>query len=65
MSRDIFDDRNGFTAARRAFVTKQKPEATPARLARHRPLPPPDPTTSPCSPADDAEPRPLVGNAVC
>ncbi len=39
MSRDIFDDRNGFTAARRAFVTKQKPDVTPARLARHRPAP--------------------------
>jgi putative two-component system hydrogenase maturation factor HypX/HoxX len=36
MSRDIFDDRNGFASARHAFVTKQKPAATPARLARHR-----------------------------
>jgi putative two-component system hydrogenase maturation factor HypX/HoxX len=35
MSRDIFDDRHGFAAARHAFVTKQKPAATPARLARH------------------------------
>ena len=25
MSRDIFDDRHGFAAARRAFVTKQRP----------------------------------------
>ena len=33
MSRDIFDDRHGFAAARDAFVTKQKPDATPARLA--------------------------------
>ena len=39
MSRDIFDDRHGFTAARHAFVTKQKPDVTPARLARHRPAP--------------------------
>jgi putative two-component system hydrogenase maturation factor HypX/HoxX len=37
MSRDIFDDRNGFAGARHAFVTKQKPAATPARLALHRP----------------------------
>jgi putative two-component system protein, hydrogenase maturation factor HypX/HoxX len=40
MSRDIFDDRNGFAEARRAFVTKQKPGATPARLAVHRPSAP-------------------------
>jgi putative two-component system hydrogenase maturation factor HypX/HoxX len=40
MSRDIFDDRNGFAEARRAFVTKQKPVATPARLAVHRADPP-------------------------
>ena len=39
MSRDIFDDRHGFTAARHAFVTKQRPDVTPARLARHRPAP--------------------------
>jgi putative two-component system protein, hydrogenase maturation factor HypX/HoxX len=37
MSRDIFDDRRGFRAARHAFVTKQKPDVTPTRLARHRP----------------------------
>ena len=36
MSRDIFDDRNGFTDARHAFVTKRKPTSTPARLAEHR-----------------------------
>jgi putative two-component system hydrogenase maturation factor HypX/HoxX len=36
MSRDLFADRNGFAAARRAFVTKQKPSTTPHRLARHR-----------------------------
>jgi putative two-component system protein, hydrogenase maturation factor HypX/HoxX len=30
MSRDIFDDRYGFAAARRAFVTKQRPPAVPA-----------------------------------
>ena len=29
MSRDLFDDRHGFAAARRDFVTKQKPVATP------------------------------------
>ncbi len=39
MSRDIFDDRHGFSAARHAFVTKQKPDVTPARLAQHRPAP--------------------------
>ena len=39
MSRDIFDNRNGFAEARRAFVTKEKPGATPARLAVHRPAP--------------------------
>jgi putative two-component system hydrogenase maturation factor HypX/HoxX len=43
ISRDIFDDRNGFVDARRAFVTKRKPDSTPARLARHRP---PGPTAS-------------------
>jgi putative two-component system protein, hydrogenase maturation factor HypX/HoxX len=37
MSRDLFDDRNGFASLRRAFTTKQKPAATPARLARHHP----------------------------
>jgi putative two-component system hydrogenase maturation factor HypX/HoxX len=38
MSRDIFDDRNGFTHARRTFVTKHKPTTTPSHLATHRPL---------------------------
>ena len=38
MSRDIFDDRHGFTDARRAFVTKQKPTTTPGHLATHRTL---------------------------
>jgi putative two-component system hydrogenase maturation factor HypX/HoxX len=33
MSRDLFDDRNGFAAARHSFVTKQPPVATPSRLA--------------------------------
>jgi putative two-component system protein, hydrogenase maturation factor HypX/HoxX len=37
MSRDLFTDRNGFAAARHAFVTKQNPSFTPHRLARHRP----------------------------
>jgi len=32
MSRDLFADRSGFAAARRAFVTKAKPTGTPARL---------------------------------
>jgi putative two-component system hydrogenase maturation factor HypX/HoxX len=36
MSRDFFDDRHGFAAARHAFVTKQKATSTPARLALHR-----------------------------
>jgi putative two-component system hydrogenase maturation factor HypX/HoxX len=40
MSRDIFDDRHAFAAARRAFVTKQKPTSTPARIALHRPATP-------------------------
>ncbi len=37
MSRDIFDDRCGFAAARHAFVTKQKAQSTPDRIALHRP----------------------------
>ncbi len=36
MSRDIFDDRNGFREARRSFVHKHKADATPANLADHR-----------------------------
>jgi putative two-component system hydrogenase maturation factor HypX/HoxX len=40
MSRDLFDDRCGFAAAREAFVTKRKPTSTPARIALHRPSPP-------------------------
>jgi putative two-component system hydrogenase maturation factor HypX/HoxX len=36
MSRDLFTDRHGFAAARRAFVTKQSPSSTPHRIARHR-----------------------------
>ncbi|MEO3792445.1 enoyl-CoA hydratase-related protein [Nonomuraea sp. B10E15] len=38
MSRDMFDDQNGFRAARRAFVHKVKAEATPEHLAVHRGL---------------------------
>jgi putative two-component system protein, hydrogenase maturation factor HypX/HoxX len=38
MSRDFFDDRSGFRAARRAFVRKERAVATPAHLARHREL---------------------------
>ena len=37
MSRDLFDDRRGFAAAREAFVTKRKPTSTPSRIALHRP----------------------------
>jgi putative two-component system hydrogenase maturation factor HypX/HoxX len=33
MSRDIFDDRSGFAAARRAFVTKQRAVPAPRRVA--------------------------------
>jgi putative two-component system protein, hydrogenase maturation factor HypX/HoxX len=33
MSRDLFDDRNGFAAARRAFVHKTTAVTTPAKLA--------------------------------
>jgi putative two-component system hydrogenase maturation factor HypX/HoxX len=40
MSSDMFGDRSGFTAARRAFVTKARPTATPARLLA---APHPDP----------------------
>ncbi|WP_345728554.1 enoyl-CoA hydratase-related protein [Cryptosporangium minutisporangium] len=36
MAQDMFDDRQGFDAARRAFVHKHAPERTPARLALHR-----------------------------
>jgi putative two-component system hydrogenase maturation factor HypX/HoxX len=39
MSRDMFADRSGFTAARRAFVTKAKPAGTPERLLATRPQP--------------------------
>ncbi|GAA3626937.1 enoyl-CoA hydratase-related protein [Nonomuraea rosea] len=38
MSRDMFDDRNGFREARRAFVHKVKASGTPEHLARHREL---------------------------
>ena len=33
MSRDMFDNRSGFAQARRAFVGKQRPSATPGYLA--------------------------------
>ena len=36
MARDFFEDRNGFAAARAAFVGKHTPDRTPARLAAHR-----------------------------
>ena len=42
MSRDFFDDRLGYAAARSAFVAKRRPARTPLRLAPHRrsvPLP--------------------------
>ncbi|MEO3868266.1 enoyl-CoA hydratase-related protein [Nonomuraea sp. B12E4] len=38
MSRDMFEDRHEFRAARRAFVRKAKAGATPEHLARHREL---------------------------
>ena len=38
MSRDMFDDRNGFRQARQAFVHKRKVMATPDHLAAHREL---------------------------
>jgi putative two-component system hydrogenase maturation factor HypX/HoxX len=36
MASDMFDDRNGFAAARRGFMFKEKPAETPAKLALHR-----------------------------
>ena len=39
MSRDMYGDRSGFAAARRAFVTKAKPAGTPERLLLSRPEP--------------------------
>jgi putative two-component system hydrogenase maturation factor HypX/HoxX len=36
MAGDMFDDRKGFAAARRAFMYKEKPTGTPAKLALHR-----------------------------
>jgi putative two-component system hydrogenase maturation factor HypX/HoxX len=38
MASDMFDDRNGFAAARRSFMYKEKPAETPAKLALHRQL---------------------------
>ncbi|MGW0809875.1 enoyl-CoA hydratase-related protein [Nonomuraea sp. NPDC002799] len=38
MSRDMFDDANGFRQARRDFVHKAKAQATPEHLALHREL---------------------------
>ncbi|MFC5835337.1 enoyl-CoA hydratase-related protein [Nonomuraea insulae] len=38
MSRDMFDDQNGFRAARRGFVHKVKAQATPEHLASLREL---------------------------
>lgn len=35
-AQDIFDDRNGFAAARAGFVRQHRPAHTPARLALHR-----------------------------
>ena len=43
MSRDLYGDRSGFTAARHDFVTKAKPGRTPPRLlptASHLPIVP-------------------------
>jgi putative two-component system hydrogenase maturation factor HypX/HoxX len=39
MRRDLFDDRRGFAEARRAFVYKERPAATPGRLTRHHARP--------------------------
>jgi putative two-component system hydrogenase maturation factor HypX/HoxX len=36
MAADMFDDRNGFSAARHSFMCKEKPAETPAKLALHR-----------------------------
>jgi putative two-component system hydrogenase maturation factor HypX/HoxX len=44
MSRDMFDDRSGFAAARHAFVTKAKPSGTPPRLAFVSAVPQPQAT---------------------
>ena len=52
MSRDLFADRAGFAALRRAFVTRARPTATPGRIAGHRP--------ATCS----APAAPLTGSAI-
>jgi putative two-component system hydrogenase maturation factor HypX/HoxX len=49
MSRDIFTDRSGFAAARRAFVHKQRPGRTPRHLL----------LTANAGPAPAARPRPV------
>jgi putative two-component system protein, hydrogenase maturation factor HypX/HoxX len=36
MARDMFGDRYGFAEARRDFLLKRRPAATPIRLATHR-----------------------------
>lgn len=41
MSRDMFGDRSGFAAARRAFVSKARPARTPERLLPSAPEPAP------------------------
>ncbi|NJC69190.1 formyl transferase [Planosporangium thailandense] len=38
MASDMFNDRNGFAAARHRFIYKEKPDSTPAKLAPHRQL---------------------------
>ena len=43
MSRDLFNDRNGFADLRRAFVTKRRPAVTPKQIAGHRPARPVEP----------------------
>jgi len=52
MSRDLFADRAGFAALRRAFVTRARPTATPGRIAGHRPATCPAPAA------------PLTGSAI-
>jgi putative two-component system hydrogenase maturation factor HypX/HoxX len=54
MSRDIFTDRSGFAAARRAFVHKSRPERTPRQLL----------LAGNAGPAVTARPRPVNGGPI-
>ncbi|MFG1609858.1 hydrogenase maturation protein [Actinoplanes sp. NPDC049265] len=63
MSRDMWADRSGFTAARRAFVGKQRPERTPERLLLAPPGPGPEITRPRAAKSGDRRPavvRPAV-----